>query len=178
MPKPPTTFDLTNLENGIARLQELFEVLNAAIESQTEKTVRSGNLRDLLVLFRTLDEGYDAIDALRKKFYLSNDTLNKSIVPQAIENSGMDLVRIPDLGRSFYIVPKLSVSIVEGAKEAAYDWLRKNGGEDLPQLTVNAGTLAAWVRQMQKEKNIDPPAELFTLNPYNTTGSSKYTPKK
>lgn len=175
--KDQFSHDLANLANGLTRIGELFDALNAAVEAQIPETVRSGNLINLLTLFRTLDVEYDKIDELRKKLYAAVDGLNKSAVPQAIEASGMDLVRVPTLARSFYPIDKLSVSIVPDKKSEAFDWLRGNGGADLPQLTVNAGTLAAWVRQKQKEDNVDPPPELFTLNAYKVTGSSKYNPK-
>ena len=129
----------------------------------------------LLAFYVRLKEGYDALDASRKRIYALLDLLNKVMVPEALESTGLDKVRVPELARSFYILPRYSASLLD--KEAGFDWLREVGLGDLITETVNAGTLAAAVKNLVLEHGIDPPEDVVKFSTYNTTGMSSYTPK-
>ena len=157
-------------------LSTTFAALVDAIDREAA-VASKGRLVDLIAFFQTVNEGYDEIDAQRKRLYALVDNLNKNAVPDALDAAGVDLFRVPELGRSFYTINKLSVSIVPDKRDDAYEWLKSNQGGELIQPTVNAGTLSSFIRQRQKDDNLDPPTDLFKLNAYRITGSSKYTPK-
>ena len=62
-------------------------------------------------------------------------------------------------------------------KNAAMQWLRDNDlGETITE-TVNAGTLAKVLKEYVIETGKDAPEDAFKLTEYQSTGSSKYTPK-
>lgn len=147
----------------------------ANLTREKDKVLASGKIADILTFYHTLDTAYGALDKQRKAIYKELDFLNKSSIPEALEATGLDKVRVPALGRSFYIVPKMSASILD--KEKGFEWLRANQGGELITETVNAGSLAAFLKHMMTEEAKDPPSDVFKVTPYNTTGSAKYTPK-
>lgn len=117
-------------------------------------------------------------DDLKKqitRIYHVVNALDKAILPRLFDHNGLDMVRIPELGRSFSIRQMTTASMLD--KAGAMSWLRDNGHGDLIQETVNAGTLASFIRNLQLEQGIDPPEELFKVNSYKTIGSNKYNPK-
>ena len=135
-------------------------------------------LVELAVNFHHLKTAYKAMDTARKKIGVHVDRVNKAVFPERLENEGLDKFQVPELGQSFYTLVKYSASIVPDARDDAFDWLRDNGAESLITETVNAGTLASHFRKLVLDEGIDPPEELFKFGSYNTTGSSKYTPKE
>lgn len=135
-------------------------------------------LADRLIFFHQASEFHDKIDAIRKKLYKAIDGWDKSYLPQQFEASGQDSARVPAIGRSFYPIDKFTASVVAEKKPEAYAWLRANNAGDIITETVNAGTLATFIRSMQQEHNIDPPEALFKTNSYQVIGSSRYTVKE
>lgn len=103
------------------------------------------------------------------------DALDKNVLPELMEEHDMDMIRIPDLGRSFSIRQMMTASMLD--KERAFQWLRDNGNEDLIQETVNAGTLSSFIKSMIVDEGIDPPEDVFKVSTYKKTNSTKYTPK-
>lgn len=117
-------------------------------------------------------------DDLKKqltRIYHVMNALDKNVLPKLFDHHGVDMVRIPELGRSFSLRQMTTASMLD--KEAALAWLRDNGHGDLIQETVNAGTLASFIRNMILEEGTEPPEELFKVNSYKTIGSNKYNPK-
>jgi hypothetical protein len=160
----------TRVKSAAFHLDEVADQLKKDAE-----WAKSESLKDLLTFYVELKEGYAALDTARKRIYNLLDLLNKAVVPEALEASGMDKVRVPELACSFYVLPRYSASLLD--KEAGFDWLREVGLEDLITETVNAGTLAAAMKELVLEHGIDPPEDIVKFSTYNTTGVSKYTPK-
>jgi hypothetical protein len=120
-------------------------------------------------------EAHARMDAVAKALYKVKDFLDKVVVPFKMDAAGTDMVRIPELARSFSKQNRMSASFVD--KEAGFQWLRENGHGDMIQETVNAGTLAAFVRSLIIEEGVDPPEDVVKVSTYNTTSITKYTPK-
>jgi len=170
---------MASLADNLARLDALtaeLQSIGKAINTNIREIEDGGNPVQTAVAYHNTRESYEGLDEARKGIYEMSDRLNKFLVPQALEKAGTDSIRIPSLARSFYIVKKFSATII-GPKEAAYDWLRENGLSELVQPTVNAGTLTNALKTLILEEGRDAPEELFKFSSYNTTGSSKYTPK-
>lgn len=154
--------------------------LMSALAGQLEDWVATGRaeampLVELIGAYWSLKEQYRELDRQRKRVYAVLDRLDKGIVPEALDAAGTDMVRIPEMGRSFSIRTNLSASFHD--KDAGIQWLRDIGQGDMVQETVNAGTLASMVSRMIKDEGLEPPEEIVKVNPYRTIGSSKYTPK-
>lgn len=138
-----------------------------------DTSYKSSDMAAALFLTKEL---YDQIDKQVKRIYHVKDALSKHFLPKRLEDEGLDMVRIPSLGRSFSIRDMLSASFIE--KQAGFDWLRSIGQGDIVQETVNAGTLSSFIRNMILEEGMEPPAEIVKVSTYKDTSITKYTPKK
>ena len=132
-------------------------------------------LKEMAVFFHELKEQYERLDKARKRIYAVVDAYSKHHLPMKFDAAGLDMVRIPEIGRSFYPTTKYSAKVADREKLMA--WLRENGEESLITETVNAGTLAAHLKTKMLDEGIEAPEDVAELTTYQTTGSSKYTPK-
>lgn len=164
------TDSVNRTQNAAKHLNELADQIQGVIDEFPKMSIA-----DRARFFFQLKEAYADLDKARKRIYAHVDALNKHHIPEMLENAEMDKIQLPDLGRSFYILTKNSCSMVD--KDAAMSWLRDRGDGALIQETVNAGTLASYMKDLITNEGIDPPEELFKVSTYNTTGISKYTPK-
>ncbi len=148
--------------------------VNAARENAT--VLRDAKVTsDAAKAYFHIKSAYEALDGARKELYHLKDLFDKVIVPELMENDDIDMLRIPELARSFSRQQKFSASFVD--KEEGFKWLRDNGQGDLIVETVNAGTLAAFCRSMIMDEGLEPPADVIRVTTYYGTGMSKYTPK-
>ncbi len=115
------------------------------------------------------------LETARKAAAKVVDGLEKFHLPKKLEAMGLDKVQVPEMGRSFYTLTKYSCSMKD--KDAGFEWLRKRGDESLISETVNAGTLATYMKDLVLNEGLEPPEEVFNFNSYDTIGSSKYNPK-
>lgn len=159
------------LDDVTAQLEEVANTLETYVDNLSKK----GDLIATLTTFSHLKDSYKSLDAARKRIYKQYDYMDKAIVPAALEASGMDKVRVPDLGKSFYTLTKYSASIRD--KEGLFKHLRDAGDGDLIQETLNSGTMATYLKGKLLDEGVELPEELVVLTSYNATGSSKYTPK-
>lgn len=120
--------------------------------------------------------GYQALDQAVKRFYNIYNKVNQQILPQRMEDNDVDMIRVPEIARSFSIRPMVSATMVDKGKGMA--WLRERGQGDLIQPTVNAGTLSTFCRSLMLEEGIEPPAEAIAVRTYKNIGINKYTPKE
>lgn len=174
---PATTSTKENTMGTITRVTEAagyLDLLANDIEKVVDATEK-GTLTDACEIYINLKTGYDELDKARKRIYASLDKMNKQVIPTKLEASGVDKIQIPELARSFYISTKYSASMPD--REVGYAWLRDNGYGDVIGETVNAGTLASLCKSMVLDDGVDVPADIIDFKSYNTTGSSKYTPK-
>ena len=167
----------TNTE-PLVRLQKAAVYLE---EVARELKANSVSIKDMTAIesvewYWALKCAYDELDAARKDVYKLKDELEKFILPSKLDALGVDKIRVPELGRSFYTQTKYSASFPD--KEKGFEWLRSSGNGALVQETVNASTLAAFCKNMVLEEGIDPPEDIINFRSYQTIGSSKYTPPK
>lgn len=122
-----------------------------------------------------LDMAYEGTDTARKRVHHVVDMFNKFIIPTRLRDSGMDLIRVAAVARSFSVVTKTSATLLD--KEKGFEWLRQIGQGDVIQETVNAGTLSALCRNLVLDQGIDPPPDIVNMRSYDTTSMTKYKPK-
>lgn len=149
--------------------------LAATVTKAVNDTEDNPDLVAVLKVYHALDTHYKALDAIRKDIYKALDKMDKFILPTKFEANGTDLVRIPELARSFYPTTKYSAKVVD--KEKLYAWLREVGQSDVITETVNASTLAGLLKDMTLNQGIDAPEDVALLTTYQSIGSSKYTPR-
>jgi hypothetical protein len=153
-------------------MQAAIELERWAENAANDKVVGPAEIG--IALFQIV-ETHSAIDAVVKKVYHVKDRIDKSIMPTRLADFDLDMVRVPEIARSFSVLDKMSASLVD--KVEGFKWLRANGLGDLVQETVNAGTLAAAMRNLILEQGIDPPPEIVKVSTYKATSVNKYTPK-
>ena len=129
----------------------------------------------LLKLYYALKEGYALLDTARKEVYALLDKHEKFVLPKMFDEGDLDLVRIPELARSFY--PQTKYSAAVGDKDKLFAWLRELGQGELISETVNSSTLAGFLKSKLLDEGIEAPEEIARLTSYKAIGSSKYTPK-
>ena len=148
---------------------------NAEEWLETIREDKSIKPADMAKMFYAMDTFYDEVKAQLTRIYNVVNAVDKAIFPALLEHHGLDMVRVPELKRSFSVKQMTSASMID--KEGGLAWLEQQGHGDLIQRTVNAGTLASFFRSMILEQGIDPPEDLFKVNSYRTITSAKYTPK-
>ena len=132
-------------------------------------------IKQMVSEFWRIKNTHDDLKKLVTRIYNVVNALDKGVLPARFEDEGVDLIRVPELSRSFSVRTNTSASMLD--KEGAIEWLRELGHGDLVQETVNAGTLASFCRNLVLEQGIEPPEELIKVNTYNSIGSNKYNPK-
>jgi len=92
------------------------------------------------------------------------DSLRKSIIPNKMEELGIESVRVAGVGtlsRRF----DAYCNVVPGAQEELYEWLESEGKGDVIKPTVNSSTLKALMKEMFNEGEEIPEA-FVKFNPY------------
>lgn len=130
---------------------------------------------DVAKLFFALKMKHEELDTARKRISKTLDYLDKHVIPSSLEHEGTDMIRVPEIKRSFGIRNMTTASMID--REAAFKWLRENGHGDMVQETVNAGTLASFARNLMLEEGIDLPNDIFKVNSYRKTGVTQYKPR-
>jgi hypothetical protein len=157
----------------VTELATVAENAEAWLEKiKDDKTLKPA---DLAKVYFYMDGFHDDVKAALNRLYHVIDAMDKFVLPTLLEHHGIDMVRVPEIKRSFSIRQMMTASIVD--KEEGMKWLRENGFKDLIQETVNAGTLASTFRSMILDQGIDPPEEIFKVNNYKKISVTKYTPK-
>ena len=168
-----TDNELVKMADALAIMTQFAENLEKWAEQAKENPPE---LADIAKAYFHLKQGYDAIDLQRKRIYHVVDMLNKHLIPTQLEKNELDMIRVPEIERSFSPRLQISASLID--KEKGFEWLRETGKEDLIQETVNSSTLASFVRNMILEEGIDPPEDIVKVSQYYTTGMAKYNPNK
>jgi predicted nuclease with TOPRIM domain len=83
-------------------------------------------------------------------------------------------------GRVFYLTTRLFASAIKQRKDELYQWLREHGFGDLVYETVNANSLAAFIREQLEEMDELPEAlaGLVSVHQKTTVGIRKATARK
>lgn len=155
---------------------DALEKIASDLEDFLDNRADNYELADLAKLFFFLKDHYEKLDAVRKQFYHIKNRMERGLLPEKMERAGTDMVRVPDIARSFSVQERMSATMLD--KEAAFEWLRELGQEDIIQQTVNAGTLASFCRNLMLEQGLEPPEDAVKLTTYKVIGVNKYTPKK
>lgn len=170
--------DLAKQHDLAMRVGDMLEGIFNEIEARNRKastSLGSAAPAAIATALFFMDATHKRLDEMRKRYYHEKDHLDKKVLPAALEAAGTDIVRVPELARSFSLQTKYSASFVD--KDKGFEWLRGRGSEDLIQETVNAGTLAAFVKSLIIDEGVDPPEDIVKVSTYQTIGVTKYTPK-
>ena len=159
----------------VREIVDAIESLRDWLLREVESAIHDSDVKRAFIAFDAMREANSAMDAARVAFGKHFEGFNKSTMPEFLDKLGTDMLRVPELSRSFYTIVHHSAAMQN--KDAAFDWLRKNGGESLIQPTVNSSTLKSFLKMKLEEEGVEPPEDAIKLNSYRIIGSSKYTAK-
>ncbi len=97
------------------------------------------------------------------------------MIPEAFERESISSFTT-DNGYRVTVSQRFFASILEGMKDVAFEWLRKNKLGDLIQPTVNAGTLSAEGKRMLEEGR-ELPEQIFSTHYKPSTSLTKVAKK-
>jgi len=142
-------------------MPKLQREINQAVKSGTTPTARA-----FVVMHRMRDavrsgEGKDK--SIFKPFMDMYETLNKVTLPNMLEVDGVTNVPLAE-GFRVQMASPFYASVKKDQQAAAYEWLKANGLGDLIKDTVNSSSLAAGLKGLLEDKNIEAPAEIFTAD--------------
>jgi len=152
-----------DIQKPIADLAAL--VAKAAVH--VDKLRMEGNV---IALVKTMDRVKTLIDQIKAVNGVVNelyDQIRIKILPSVMEDQDVTNIRVDGVGLC-YLADDIQVS--QSDKDAVIKWLTDHHFEDLVKESVNAQTLAAWVRRRLEIKDIKEadryPKDLITVKPF------------
>lgn len=152
-----------DIQKPIADLAAL--VVKAA--AHADKLRQQGNV---IALVKTMDRVktlIEQIKALSAEANLLYDRIRINMLPSVMEDQDVENIRVDGVGLC-YLADDIQVS--QSDKDAVIAWLTEHHFEDLVKESVNAQTLAAWVRGRLLLKDITEderyPKDLITVKPF------------
>ena len=162
------------IEHSMARAAGFLESI-ADDAKKAESAINEMSLSEQCSYLFRVKKQYEDINEQVKKLYRHVDKLSKVIIPEAMDDAGVDKIRVPEVATSFYPLVKYSASMLD--KGAGFQYLRDNNAGALITETVNASSLSAYLRDRLVNEGVEPPEDVFKFGIYKITGMSKYTPK-
>lgn len=121
-------------------------------------------LEQLAALMKKTKVDLDAAKEVSAKLQDTWDTLRKQIIPQVMEDMGVESVRITGIGTvsertdAYCTVPADN-------RQAVQDWMKEHGHGELVTETINSSTLKAFMKEQILEGN-EVPIDLINYTPY------------
>lgn len=155
--------------NAIEYLRRYNEHLETLARNEKKTLTPMSALRLMDQIFRHKELIAEHIKSPVEKLY---DIMRFTVVPEVFSDNDITTLTLEGIGRC-NIMDDIQVSITgdgkeekEAHKQAFYEWLRQNELEDLITETVNAQTLAAFVRrQIQSKDGLPLPYDHIKVNP-------------
>ncbi len=155
--------------NAIEYLRRYNEWLETQVRNEKKTLTPMSALRLMDQIFRHKELVSEHIKSPVEKLY---DIMRFTVVPEVFADNDITTLTLEGIGRC-NIMDDIQVSMAgdskdekEAHKQAFYEWLRKNELEDIITQTVNAQTLAAFVRrQLQSKDGLKLPYDLIKVNP-------------
>ena len=155
--------------NAIEYLRRYNEWLEVQARNEKKSLTPMAALRLMDQIFRHKELVAEHIKSPIEKLY---DIMRFTVVPEVFADNDITTLTLEGIGRC-NIMDDIQVAIVgdgknekEAHKQAFYEWLRQNELEDIITQTVNAQTLAAFVRrQLQSKDGLKLPYDHIKVNP-------------
>ncbi len=157
------------IPNAIEFLRRYNEHLEVLVRNEKKTLTPMSALKLMDTVFRHKELISDMIKSPIEKLY---DILRFTVVPEVFADNEITTLTLEGIGRC-NIMDDISVTMEGGSKEekeanklAFYEWLRANELEDIITQTVNAQTLAAFVRrQLQSKDGLKLPYDRIKVTP-------------
>ncbi len=127
-------------------------------------------IRDLALEFKRMQNEYSVAQAASAHIYAQFEILRKKILPEFMEEMGVDTIKVTDVGR---VQIGQQVSAKQLDKEALMDWLREENHDALIADTVNASTLGSFIRAQIANGDPIPPDTVVEFKAYDVASVVK-----
>lgn len=124
----------------------------------------SESIKELAKRLRYVMDDLDELAKKKSVLYKEYEDLRKVQIPEAMEELGLDNVKITDVGR-ISLRSDLYATIPGDHKEEAYSWLMENGFGGIVKDYVQPSTMKAFCKEQIKE-GVELPDDLFKVTPY------------
>jgi hypothetical protein len=125
--------------------------------------VRLKTIPELAADMAEVKAKYDEHKQIAGAYWHAYEEIRKTLLVAALEDAGMDKVRVPNVG-TVTLTGDVYASIPSENKGQAFEWLIEKGYGDIITQTVNASTLKALVKEQMKQGVQFP--DLFRIEPY------------
>lgn len=122
------------------------------------------SVSELAAALRGLKNRLEEITALKSKIQKAHDFLSIDVLPDRMDEEGIQTLKIKDVGR-LQMSSDIRCAVPAANRDDVKDWLNNNGHGSMVSETINASTLKAFVREMMKE-NKEWPSHLLKVTPY------------
>jgi hypothetical protein len=150
---------------------EELQVLSTTVLANLEKGAKKRSAAQIADDYVELKEAADAIKLVMTEINKVKTKMAQEVLPTIFEDQGFKSITTQS-GRRVTITSNVRANILKENRDAAYDWLRNNGLEDIVINTVNASTLSATARTLIEDgKQLDD--ELFNVQIIPNTSVTK-----
>ena len=139
----------------------LLTEFNTEFEQRIDKSRESNELEALVHAMAELDNTCDSIAEVKTVTQKLYDRVRMSHIPDVMTNRGVDNIKVTGVGLC-YLTDDMQVT--QKDKDAVRTWLIEHHFENLITESVNAQTLAAFIKRRLKARE-DIPFDLLTLRP-------------
>lgn len=158
------------LRAGARATQEIGQQFVATLDALKKE----GNLTETCRAYKALKDAYEFLDSERKEVYKTLEEMSRAVIPEMLETAEVSNITL-DYGEGlkyrFGKNQRLTASVLD--KEAAMDWLPKNGGEGLIQPTINSSSLSSFAKEFVATKGKDLPSDIFKVGTMTVTSITK-----
>lgn len=157
------------VNNAVEYLRRYVEHLEQTAKNEDKKLTPMASVRLMDQIGNFIDRLSDMVKSPAEKVY---NNVRFVLIPDVFSDNELTTLTLEGIGRC-NVLDDISVTIAGASKEekeqnklAFYSWLVNNEQEDLLTQTVNAQTLAAFVRaQLKKEDGLKLPTDLIDIKP-------------
>lgn len=162
MAEQATTTAWDRVPGAIEYLRKYVAHLEAQARNERKTLTPMTAMRLMDTAYQFKEKLGDIVKSPAEKVY---DILRFTVVPEVFTDNEVTTLSLDDIGRC-NIMDDITVTVAPENQPAMQNWLIENGKEDIIKQTVNAQTLAAFVRSQLRDKDgLKLPQTLFDIKP-------------
>lgn len=138
--------------------------INSALPMYTKDDYADLKVKDLAKHLKELKELKSDVKAIHTALTDEIEYLSDHILPERMEDEGIETQQIKDVGR-LQSIDDIRCNVLSENREALHQWLRDNGYGSMVNPDVNSSTLKAFIKDCIAN-GIEYPTDLVNISPY------------